>query len=100
MIQLDDDFLASLGLAGMPDDDKKAFLEHIYSELELRVGTELSKALTSLQLRQFEEIMLENNQAKAVQWLETNCPNYKQVVAEELEKLKQEIISNKDVLLA
>ncbi|HEX6258695.1 MAG TPA: DUF5663 domain-containing protein [Candidatus Saccharimonadales bacterium] len=36
----------------------------------------------------------------ATKWLEVNRPNYKTVVAETLEALKQEIIANKDSLLA
>ena len=32
-----------------------------------------------------------NNESGALTWLESNFPNYKQVVAEELEKLKTEI---------
>ncbi|HWZ65511.1 MAG TPA: DUF5663 domain-containing protein [Patescibacteria group bacterium] len=99
MIKLDDDFLASLGLAGMSTDDKKAFLQHIYEELELRVGVELSKGLTDQQLEEFGTIMDSGDQAESLKWLETNCPNYKDVVASELEKLKQEIISNKDQLV-
>jgi hypothetical protein len=99
MIKLDDDFLASLGLAGMPADDKKAFLQHIYEELELRVGTELSKSLTNEQLEEFGTIMDNGDQAESLRWLEVNCPNYKDVVANELEKLKQEITGYKDKLV-
>ncbi len=51
MFQLDDSFLADLGLGNMSTDDKKAFNEHLYRELELRVGTELSKDLSDQQLK-------------------------------------------------
>lgn len=99
MIKLDEHFLASLGLSGMPPDDQDDFLKYIYSELELRVGTELSRQLTDKQLLEFEELMDDPDQAKSLHWLEQNCPNYKQVVADQLEKLKQEIIANKDRLV-
>jgi len=36
MFQLDDQFLKDLGLDELPDDQKQAFKEHIYNELELR----------------------------------------------------------------
>jgi len=57
MFQLDEKFLNDLGLADMPADQKKAFLDHIYDELELRVGTKLSDGLTDAQLSEFERII-------------------------------------------
>ena len=38
MFRLDDQFLKDIGLDGLPEEQKKPFLQHIYSELELRVG--------------------------------------------------------------
>ncbi|SRR6266550_511042 len=99
MFQLDDTFLASLGLGNMPAEEKKAFLAHLYEELELRVGTELSKGLSDEQLEAFEKLIDSGKQEEALNWLEKNCPNYKEVVKEQLEKLKQEVTANKDMLL-
>lgn len=142
MFQLDDTFLQDLGLGNMPDEQKQAFLQHIYSELELRVGTKLSEGLSDDQLGEFEAFM-DRDDEKAVdavhawfaehlpnyaeqddykqmkngapegatdydilceygslKWLEMNRPDYKQVVADELEALKQEIMQNKDTLLS
>ncbi len=100
MFQLDNKFLEDIGLGGMPDDQKQAFLQHLYEELELRVGTRLSEGMTDEQLAEFEKLIDANDQQGALKWLETNRPNYKQVVAEELEKLRQEIIANKDRIIA
>lgn len=100
MYQLDDKFLQDVGLGGMPDDQKQAFLQHLYEELELRVGTRLSEGMSDEQLGDFEKLIDANDQQGALSWLESNRPNYKQVVAEELEKLKQEVIANKDKILA
>lgn len=100
MFTLDDNFLASLGLGDMPADEKTAFLEHLYSELELRVGTALATNLTDDQLGEFERLVQGNNQEKVFEWLEANCPNYKDVVAVEMEKLRQEILAGKDQILA
>lgn len=149
MFQLDDKFLEEVGLLGLPDDQKQAFLQHIYSELELRVGTKLSEGMTEEQLGQFEAFVDTTDPRKtpeeqeaafnkviqwferyqpnyeqaadfqslkasapatvppaaiiaeygSLKWLELNRPDYKQVVASELEKLKTEIASNKDTLL-
>lgn len=137
MFQLDDAFLQDIGLGDMPDDQKQAFLQHIYKELELRVGTKLSEGLSDQQMAEFESFIdrdedkvsawfnqhLPNyaeqpdyQQLKAgapeeasdldvlceygsLKWLELNRPDYRQVVAGELETLKKEIAQNKDALL-
>ena len=57
MFRLDDQFLKDIGLDGLPEEQKKPFLQHIYSELELRVGTRLSDGLSDTQLEEFEKII-------------------------------------------
>ena len=52
MFQLDDKFLADIGLNDLPEEQKKAFLQHIYDELELRVGTKLSDGMSDEQLEE------------------------------------------------
>lgn len=137
MFQLDDKFLQDVGLSDLPGDQKEAFLQHIYSELELRVGTKLSEGMTDDQLAQFEAFVDQDEQKVvswferylpnydqaedfqslksaapadispivllseygSLKWLELNRPDYKQVVATELDSLKTEILENKDSLL-
>jgi hypothetical protein len=91
MIKLDDNLLQELGLAALHPEDKKKMLAHIYETLEMRVGMELAKQMTDAQLSEFEEFINRNDEAGALHWLETNFPNYKEVVAAEFEKLKMEI---------
>lgn len=91
MFKLDDDFLASVGLSALPADQKLDMLKHIYETLELRVGMKLAEQMTDAQLDEFEGFIERKDDAGALKWLETNFPHYKQVVAEELEKLKAEI---------
>src|SRR3989344_2172075 len=130
MFQIDDNFLATLGLAGLPQDEKEKIKAHIYETLEMRVGMRLASNMSDQQLSEFEGFMsgdvtnatsylsklnpnwqqdpayqasqqqaqqagIEPNAATseyaALKWLETNFPDYKQVVAEELDKLKEEI---------
>lgn len=137
MFQLDDKFLQDIGLGDLPEQEKKAFLQHIYDELELRVGTKLSEGLNEQQMGEFEafvdrdedkvrawfdknlpdyaslpdfqqlkasapadvpEVVVMSEYA-SLKWLELNRPDYRQIVAQELEKLKQEIISNRDNIL-
>ena len=91
MIKLDDNLLQELGLGVLPPEEKKKMLAHIYETLEMRVGMELAKQMSDAQLNEFEEFINRNDEAGALKWLETNFPNYKDVVAEEFEKLKGEI---------
>lgn len=91
MIKLDDNLLQELGLGVLPPEEKKKMLAHIYETLEMRVGMELAKQMTDAQLLEFEQFIKQNDEAGALRWLETNFPNYKEVVASEFEKLKLEI---------
>ena len=91
MIKLDNQFLQDVGLGELPDADKKEMRRHIYEQLELRVGTRLASGMTDAQLDEFEALINNQDEAGALKWLETNFPNYKEVVADELEKLKAEV---------
>jgi hypothetical protein len=91
MIKLDDNLLQELGLGALSPDEKKKMLAHIYETLEMRVGMELAKQMSDAQLNEFEEFINRNDEAGALRWLESNFPNYKEVVAAEFEKLKLEI---------
>ncbi len=91
MIKLDDDLLKELGLDSLPTEEKKKLLAHIYETLEMRVGMKLAEQMSDAQLAEFEQFIDRNDEGGALHWLETNFPNYKDVVAEEFEKLKQEV---------
>jgi hypothetical protein len=91
MFQLDDNLLQELGLGNLPVAEKNKMLGHIYETLELRVGMRLAEQMSDEQLDEFEGFIDRDDEPGALQWLETNFPEYKKVVAEELEKLKAEI---------
>ncbi len=91
MFKLDDNLLRELGLGGLPSDEKNKMLQHIYETLEMRVGMKLAERMTNEQLDEFEAFIDKNDEGGALKWLESNFPNYKQVVADELEGLKGEI---------
>lgn len=137
MFQLDDQFLADVGLATLPEEQKKPFLQHTYDQLEYKVGIRLSEGMTDVQLEEFESIIdrkedvittwlsthapnyqneevfqrlmqASNLQANdpglraeyaATKWLEVNRPDYRDVVAQTLEEIKQEIVKSKDAIL-
>lgn len=91
MFKLDDNLLIELGLGSLPAAEKNKMLNHIYETLEMRVGMKLAQKMTNEQLDEFEAFIDRNDEAGALKWLETNFPDYKQVVASELELLKTEI---------
>lgn len=100
MFKLDDNLLVELGLGSLPPQEKNRMLAHIYETLEMRVGMQLASQMSDAQLDEFEKLMpLETDSQEvrvqkekdALAWLEGNFPNYKQVVADELNKLKEEI---------
>lgn len=148
MFQLDDNFLKDVGLDGLPDDQKQAFLQHIYEQLELAVGTKLSEGLSEQQMNEFESFIdatssqdadtrqkaadkvqdwfasnlpdyasrqdfIQLQQAApndvapivvlseygSLKWLEMNRPDYREVVAAELDAIKREIVANRDGIL-
>lgn len=91
MFKLDDAFLHELGLGSLPAVEKNRMLNHIYETLQMRVGMKLAEQMSNEQLDEFEAYIERNDEAGALKWLESNFPNYKQVVADELEALKVEI---------
>lgn len=100
MFKLDDNLLKELGLGELQVADKNRMLAHIYETLEMRVGMKLAEQMTNEQLDEFEAFIDRNDEAGALKWLETNFPNYKQVVADELENLKKEIKAAAPQILA
>ncbi len=103
MLKLDNTLLEEIGLGSLPDPQKRQMLQHIYDTLELRVGTHLANQMTDKQLEEFEKFIDaggDANQTQALQWLETNLPNYKQVVQDTFEALKAEVKQMAPQLLA
>ncbi|MDR0955823.1 MAG: DUF5663 domain-containing protein [Candidatus Nomurabacteria bacterium] len=75
MFQLNDQFLADLGLGALPAEQKKAFLQHIYNELEMRVGEKLTEGMSDEMLDEFG-YFVDLNVEKMKEWFQTNLPDY------------------------
>lgn len=99
MFRLDDNLLQELGLGSLPPNEKNKMLAHIYETLELRVGMKLAEQMSDAQLDEFESFIDRNDEPGALRWLETNFPDYKKVVADELETLKSEIKNQAPAIL-
>lgn len=77
MFQLNDEFLKELGLDRLPEEQRKPFLDHIYSELELRVGERLSQGLSDAQLDEFANI-IDKVPGAVDGFLAAHAPQYQQ----------------------
>ena len=91
-MQFDEQFLQEMGLSAMPEDQKQAFLDYIQEELEVRIGERISKGLTEVQLNQFDML---TDQDEIGKWLETNRPDYREIVSRTIEEMKDEIRANR-----
>lgn len=77
MFQLDDQFLQDVGLGGLPEEQRKLFLDHFREQLELRVGTRLSEGLSDAQLEEFESF-IDRKDDRVNAWLAANVPSYEE----------------------
>jgi hypothetical protein len=75
MFQLDEQFLNDIGLADLPEDQRKPFLQHVYDQLEYRVGVRLSEGMSDSQLEEFEAI-IDKNEEVVNTWVANYAPNY------------------------
>jgi hypothetical protein len=100
MLKLDQNLLKELGLGELSNSEKDKMLKHIYDTLEMRVGMKLAEKMSNQQLDEFETFIDGGDEPGALKWLETNFPDYKKVVAEQLELLKQEIKQNAEAIVA
>src|SRR3954469_17425915 len=100
MLKIDNNLLVELGLSGLPDVEKNSFLKHIYETLEMRVGIRLADQMTNEQLDEFEQYFEAKDDSGAFKWLESNFPNYKEIVQQEFDKLKAEVKQTAPQILA
>ena len=75
MFQLDDQFLQDIGLADLPEEQRKPFLQHVYDQLEYRVGVRLSEGMSDEQLEEFESI-IDRKPEVVESWVAQNAPDF------------------------
>lgn len=95
-MQFDEKFLQEMGLSAMPEGQKRAFLNYIQEELEVRIGERISKGLTEVQLNEFDLI---TDPSEAAKWLEKNRPDYREIVDRTVEEMKQAIRASRNKLI-
>ncbi len=97
MALIDEQFMAEVGLGEMPAAEKQAFMEQATEELEVRVGRQISAGLSLEQMREFEQI---EDSAEITRWLNQNVPNFREEVMNVLMNFKQELMQNRQQILA
>jgi hypothetical protein len=91
-VPIGDKFLQDIGLGDLPIEEKDLLLDQIKYQLEQRVGTWLADNMDEQQMEEFDATYVQNQDHEgAAQWLQQNFPNYPQKVAEEAQKLKEEL---------
>lgn len=98
-MQFDNDYLEKVGLGAIPEDQKSSFLHHLQSTLEIRIGQSLSQNLTPAQLQEFDSLAATQDKTLIRQWIAEHCPNYKDIVHQQLEQLTAEILSRQSEIL-
>ncbi len=97
MALIDEQFMAEVGLGEMPAAEKQAFMEQATEELEVRIGRQISAGLSLEQMREFEQI---EDSAEITRWLNQNVPNFREEVMNVLMNFKQELMQNRQQILA
>jgi len=98
MIQLDDRFLAEVGLADLPADARQSLLQHVYEELALRVGSAMTDGLSDSQIAEFEAI-IDRDYERIAAWLDANAPDFlNDVVYQRMEQALRDTAKQADIV--
>ena len=89
---IDDQFLQSLGLDGVNEDEKQRMITHIQETLQERIGARVETALQDeAKAQELDDLIANDNREAIKNWLAANVPNYQSIVTEETDKIKAEI---------
>lgn len=91
MTPIDNQFLASLGLGNLPEDEKKRMLLDIAENLMAKIGARVESQLSDEQLQAYDDLVQNGNGESIQQWLQANVPDYQSIVNEETDKIRDEI---------
>ncbi len=95
-MKINEYYLASIGIRFTTKEETQAFAEIVQSELEIRIGTEIARRLSDEQLDEFD--MYIDSYDAAGEWLEENCPDYRDIVDYEIERMEEELIRNRSMI--
>lgn len=84
-----------LGLADLSEEGGRLLCVGALETLEMRVGVKLSSRFSDTQIDEFEALFEANDDSGALTWLESNAPDYKDVVHREAVSLVDEISASR-----
>lgn len=90
-LKLDEAFLESVGLGGLPIEVRRSLLAQFLRTLETRVGRELSASLDEDEMAEFEGLMDSGDEVGAQEWLTANIPTYQATTRRLLAELTEEV---------
>ena len=94
-MKINEYYLASIGIRFKTKEETQAFAEMVQSELEISIGTKIASRLSDEQLDEFD-MCIESDDAR--EWLEENCPDFRDIVDNETERMEEELISNRSMI--
>lgn len=95
--------LELFGLASLPEREAKSLLRAFFTDLQYRVGADLSSGLSDEQVSEFSEICryvegrnLAPRDDPSLAWVEEMCPNYRHVVEVNIRFLVGELYEKRE----
>lgn len=91
MPRIDETIFDETGLEALTGEEKSRMVHYVAETLRLRVGMRLTGQATRQQLDEFEKLSTGKDDEHMPEWLDQVFPNFHDVVADELAKLKVEL---------
>lgn len=92
MVDIDENWLAGLGVTDLSEKEADALLDIIEEELEVRVGTKVINSMSKTQLKEFEKL----DDDKRENFIDKVFPDYDTVVEQEYNFIGYQITKAKD----
>lgn len=89
--------VSGLGI-DLKNQDIDALLNHLNETLEERIGTEITDSLDDEKLQELVNLQANASDEETAKWLETNVPDLKQIVQDEIDILLGEIAENSNAI--
>lgn len=86
-LRLDAQLLAAAGVPQLPKQARDQIIRRLYESLQFLVGRVLVEEMSEQDLAEFEAFIDASDEEGALEWLERNFPNYRDVVHENLGRL-------------
>ena len=96
---LDEQFLADLGIADLPEEEKRPLVEGLEEQIQNRISLKMAGELSDEKLVELADLSegASGDEVVAAQrkWLEENVPGYQEMVLATVEEVKEEILAQK-----